>query len=314
MKRGVTSFFKYARLRHSAYLAKQAGVPKGQQSKDPILNKYSFTNVFRELDKTTVWFREHVRDPLRDKPEVMLATVLFRLLNRIEVGEAIFCHDSLLTESSAFYELVRACESGRAVSVRKALKSVERAVYAFVGVKGPHATGSYIISSPPGQRKLPGILSIVEKFCLESKVYPNVDNSCGWQDVARFTFQMTLEDTWSWLKQFEYFGPFHSYEIVTDLRHTALLDNAPDIMTWANPGPGARRGANRVMGRDVEASVTRDQLIEEMREVLAHSRDAALWPKEWPKWEMRDAEHSFCEWDKYERTRLGEGRPRGVYR
>src|SRR6266576_2436351 len=99
MKRGISAFFKYARLRHEAYLAKQQGMPKGKQSKDPILNKYSFTNIFRELDKTTVWFKDHVREPLRDKPEVLLATVLFRLLNRIEVGEAIFLHASLLAES-----------------------------------------------------------------------------------------------------------------------------------------------------------------------------------------------------------------------
>jgi hypothetical protein len=34
----------------------------------------------------------------------------------------------------------------------------------------------------------------------------------------------------------------------------------------------------------------------------------------WPSWEMRDVEHTLCEFDKYERIRLGEGRTRGVYR
>jgi len=28
---------------------------------------------------------------------------------------------------------------------------------------------------------------------------------------------------------------------------------------------------------------------------------------------MREIEHSLCEFDKYERTRLGEGRPRAKY-
>jgi hypothetical protein len=33
-----------------------------------------------------------------------------------------------------------------------------------------------------------------------------------------------------------------------------------------------------------------------------------------PSVEMRDIEHSLCEFDKYERVRLGEGRPRMKYK
>ncbi len=325
MKRGINSFFRYARLRHEAHLAKQRGVPKGQQSSDPILNQYRFMCVFRELDRTTRWFADHVREPLRDKPEVLLATVLFRLLNRTEVGEAIFLHDSLLAESSAFYELVRACwydQTGRNKRVHTAVKNIERAVVAFVGERGPHATGAYIISSPKGMRKLPGILSIVENFCLTQ----NWDMQGA--KMIRTTPSFTLEAVWDWLKTIKYFGPFHSYEIVTDLRHTSLLEKSPDVMLWANPGPGARRGLNRVHGREKsDHSKTRGHMIEEMRELLEYSRDPKLWPTckidtnklwlydhEWPTWEMREVEHTLCEFDKYERVRLGEGRPRGVYR
>jgi hypothetical protein len=322
MKRGVTAFFKYARLRHEAYHKKQAGFAKGHQSSDPILNQYSFTNVFRELDKTTRWFADNVREPLRDKPEVLLATVLFRLLNRIEVGQAMFLNDSLLAESSAFYELVRACASttNRKKRVHTAIKNIENAVVAFVGERGPHATGAYIISSPKGYRKLPGILSVVENFALGDWEH--------WIDNDPAGSECTLEAAWEWLKEHDYFGPFHSYEMVTDLRHTALLDRAPDIMLWANPGPGARRGLNRVHGRDVrDKSAGRVQMISEMKQLLQYSFEPSLWPDcridekklwlydhEWPTWEMRDVEHTLCEFDKFERTRLGEGRPRGVYR
>ena len=33
-----------------------------------------------------------------------------------------------------------------------------------------------------------------------------------------------------------------------------------------------------------------------------------------PDLEMRDIEHSLCEFDKYERVRLGEGKPRSLYK
>jgi hypothetical protein len=316
VKQGIKNFFKYARARHAIYHKKQDLWPQ-PWTKDPILQKYRFTNVFRELDRTTIWFADNVREPLRDKPEVLLATVLFRMLNRIETGEAIFLHDNLIAESSAFYELVRAKTPKQ---IHTAIKNIERAVIAFRGVKGPHVTGAYIISSPPGYTKMQGILMQVEKFCVQS----------GWlmhaQEGMRDPGKYKLEHVWNYLKQFDYFGPFHSYEMVTDLRFTALLENAPDIMTWANPGPGANRGANRVFGRPFDTKNKREALIEEMRMLLSLSEDSDLWPQEkmntkklwkydhkWPTWEMRDVEHTLCEFDKYERVRLGEGRPRGVY-
>lgn len=345
MKQGVTRFFKYARLRHEAYLAKQRGVPKGEQSKDPILNQFSFTNVFRELDKTTKWFADHVREPLRDKPEVLLATVLFRLLNRIEVGEAIFLQTMIAPSSRKMKKHRTAWEM---FVLTGDVSIIKHAVITSLP-KPPYCTGAYIISSPQGFSKLDGVLDVIRRFYHGSKEWEGLGagilDTMNWQGEEGAVAYMlanrgevTLEATWEWLKQFDYFGPFHSYEIVTDLRFTALLDKAPDIMTWANPGPGALRGLNRVHGRAVRGgdvlstdhSASRSQMIEEMRELLKTSRSQLAWPqmgdvhnfpgltaptsKSWPTWEMRDVEHTLCEFDKYERTRLGHGRPRGVYR
>jgi len=52
-----------------------------------------------------------------------------------------------------------------------------------------------------------------------------------------------------------------------------------------------------------------------MGDLLQYSKSEELWPRDcgWPEWEMRDVEHTLCEFDKYERVRLGEGRPRGVF-
>jgi hypothetical protein len=44
--------------------------------------------------------------------------------------------------------------------------------------------------------------------------------------------------------------------------------------------------------------------------LLSASRLEHNWPHEWPAWEMREVEHTLCEFDKYERARLGEGRPK----
>ena len=157
---------------------------------------------------------------------------------------------------------------------------------------------------------------------------------------------MHLQAVWSWLRQFYGLGPFLAYEIVTDLRHTALLDRAPDIMTWANPGPGALRGARLLThgpergrkGRLIKGDLA--QTHEVMCDLMRRSQSVEYWPvvhgdavlhhesyrhqttdvlggsrtEDWPAWEMREPEMWLCEMAKYERTRLGFGRPRGTFK
>jgi hypothetical protein len=325
-------FFAYARERHQIYLNRAAGQPR-PWTEEPVLQQYRFTNVFRELDKTTLWFRDKVREPLRDSQAVLPATVLFRMLNRIETGEAVFCQRDLITGESAF-DLYMA---GAKVGV------VRDAVHTFVGKRGPYVTGAYIISTPPDSAKLEGALKIVDGFKRGRAEYTrhadgNTWPKMGWKELSLALLNEpgshTLEGVFDWLRQFPYLGSFHSYEIVTDLRHTSLLRRASDVLTWANMGPGAQRGLNRIAGRAKETDgrdrwgtrIKPAQAIEEMKGLLRDSRDAKLWPQGgkatakaaqnalyWPKWELREVEHTLCEFDKFERTRLGEGRPRGVF-
>jgi hypothetical protein len=70
-------FLYWIRERHSIYLRRKAGKPK-PWTDDAILQNYFFTNPYRENDKTTVWFRETIREPLRNDPRVLMATVIFQ--------------------------------------------------------------------------------------------------------------------------------------------------------------------------------------------------------------------------------------------
>ena len=59
-----------------------------------------------------------------------------------------------------------------------------------------------------------------------------------------------------------------AYEVVTDLNYTKILQNVDDKMTWANAGPGAVRGLNRIYNRSLNKSLNQDQANIEMRELL----------------------------------------------
>lgn len=324
-RRPVDRFFALARERQSVHLRKEAGL-SWPWTDDEVLRQYKFCNVFREQDRVTRWFRQNVRQPMRGRPEVLLATVLFRMFNTVSVGEAVF-QQPFLDGGTAFERYLHAEDA----------RELRRAIVNYIGRKGPYTTGAYIISTPPGHKKLDGVLKIVSDFAKKSNWRAAADA------MPRTSPVYSLEHAWRWLGEFDYLGTFHSYEIVTDLSHTFLLERAPDIDSWANIGPGCRRGLNRIFrdlsGREANRSLPAEQALEEMRGLLAKSRESRFWPQatsdhvlvsthevywrnagvavageQWPRWHMREVEHWLCEFDKWERTRAGEGRPRSVYR
>jgi len=304
----VEAFFAYARERHSIYLKRARSEPP-PYTDDPILQQYRFTNVFRELDKTTKWFKEHIREPLRDNVHVLLATVIFRWFNTIRTGETLFCQRDLMSQRTPFEDYVMVRDL--------------RALRPWLRMQGPPwITGSYMIRSKDGMDKLDGVLYYIHEFAKKE----------DWEIVATAMLHANQADgsahlqfIWEWLCKQEGLGPFLAYEIVTDLSHTKLLDCAPDIMTWANPGPGARRGVARLLNPNAERRMTptgkmrvvkadAEKCQEIMRHLLEKSSDPQYWPLHYPQWEMREVEHTLCEFDKFQRVRLGHGRPRQVFR
>jgi hypothetical protein len=296
----VDDFFQFARERHDIYLRRRSGLPP-PWTEDSILRENRFTNVYRELDATTVWFRENVRDRLRDAPEVLLATVVFRWFNKTEIGQVVFQQPDLLTNRVPWENFL---EGGRTHD----LSAPIRRVYP----DGPWVTGSYMIRSPDGMDKLNGI----------SKLCADFHDSGRWRQLAddMLAGRHTIQSFTELLDERPGLGGFLAYEIATDLRHTALLENASDIMTWANPGPGAQRGLNYLSDRRVKnprkptmkyqynVKLKSEQTIAEMRALLELSTNPNVWPADWPSLEMRDIEHTLCEYFKMVRVRItGQG-------
>lgn len=312
----ILPFMEYARERENIRVRRIDQMLPRPWTSDPILAKFRFCNVYREDDATTRWFREYVRDPMQNEPEVLLATVLFRWFNRITTGQAMFLQGSFGGKSA--WDVYLEDED---------IQTLKSAILSFCG-QGPYVTGAYIIKSPDGMNKLDGVLHSVKSFRDSANFVQHIPTGWGprreqmnWYDLASMITsgrtKCSLEQMWSWLKKSAFLGGFTAYEVVTDLRHTRLLRDAPDIMTWANAGPGAVRGLNRIHGRRLSGSMPPAVTCAEMREILelAQGRYRDVWPtRTEQEVEMRDIEHTLCEFDKYERARLGEGRPRGTLR
>jgi alpha-glutamyl/putrescinyl thymine pyrophosphorylase clade 1 len=314
----VEGFFAFCRERHQIYLRRQAGDP-WPWTRDPILQRYKFTNVFRELDRTTVWFREHVRDRMRADPAVLLATVVFRWFCRQEIGEVIF--------NSRLLPISGVDMSPWSVFLRDGDVSDMRVVIKSAFLKGPYVTGAYMLRSPTGMSKLDGMLSLCEGFwrCSNWREVGAcmLPNSRHLEYFPPFGGPVSMQSFTRWLQEFPGMGPFLAYEVACDLQYTDLLNLAPDVATWANVGPGAGDGLNRL--RDVvnerprkpkhkwRTPIPESLALEMMRELLSYSQSEYYWPQSWRSWDMRTVEHSLCEFSKYERARLGEGTPKQNY-
>lgn len=277
----VHKYFMLARERELIKHKKLAGFPRSFWTNDSIFANNRFCNVHREDDKTTIWFRENIRDRLNTtyaiNPQIILAAIVaFRWFNRIETW------DRLLGSSRTAYEDI--FSGWNSAWVRQHLIDHGSA---------PYVTGAYIIKTPDGMNKTDGVLWCIDRFCeniLAGKFNKIIQGKASQQEAQGL------------LEQSPYLGRFMAYQIIADARFTKLLDKAPDIMTWAQPGPGSTRGIGRIFYNDPDkfsygSSRDEKEVIKLMQELLAASKELGC--ELGRPWEMQVIQNWCCEYSKY---------------
>jgi hypothetical protein len=333
-KDNIERFFYWMQERYQIHHLRQQGCPK-PWTNDPVLQSVFFTCPYREDDKTTAWFRENIRQPLRDDQEVLFAILAFRLFNYIPTGKA------LLGESVASLHDRKADLS---LPIKKPnlfthwnKKGANDALWAQQDRHGKVFTGAYIIKLYNGVAKIDAACDILELIWQDrEQLYDDLLNQTS-KFGTRWGEPRSMQFACNRIMQYPQMGPFMSYEVVCDLRYTHVLEDAPDKLTWANLGPGANRGLWRLfpykgVSLDRGATPNYPQALAKMRELLRLAPEylpkagwttqkgtIAAWgpsvykiPK-MPALEMREIEHSLCEFDKYERARLGDGSLKRMY-
>ena len=288
MRSNIETFYYWMNERQRIFLNKEEGKP-WPWTEDAILQKYSFCNVFRMQDRVTKWLFENWYEPYAEHENLFFAACMARQINWPPTLEKIGYPED--------WDVVLMEEK---INAMELMKLRDEKVY----------TGAYMLCG--------GAAAGISKpqFTMEKVLLPLWFGIRG--QLLRDTndqpiFPTTIEGTVTFLTKFQGFGGFLAYEVATDLRHTRYLRNAPDIYTWANPGPGANRGLNRIHGRELEWKIPLAQAVEEMQNLMEGYK---IHRESWMPAiiEMRDVEHSCCEFDKYQRVALGQGRPRSTYR
>jgi hypothetical protein len=287
-KQQIKTFWYWINERHRIYLKRQAG-DKFPWTKDKILQEFKFTNVYRQLDRVTQeWTKRYVNlldrgKKLKDE-DILFQCAQFRLFNWPETYDAL-------------YYGLRRWDAAKAIELLTTRQDEGKQIF----------TGAYII--PNAGRTDPKVQVICEAL---DAIYQESDKL-----TRRIKKYASMERAVELLQEYPTIGGFIGYEIACDLRHTRVLSHARDVNSWANPGPGARRGIHRLLTGDRHLEDKKPDYVAAMRQLLVEAKAGAIAPHvlkcEWP-FEMREVEHSLCEMDKYSRVKNGEGRPRSLYK
>lgn len=275
----TAELFAFIRQRHWVYAQHLAGKPK-PWTEDKILQRYRFCNVYREFDAVTKWIREYWRDPHAKNPDLWFAMVIARFLNLpASLGSLPF-------------NIVVPFDKTKVKRILRRKKEEGFTVF----------NGAYMIHADAEEGWL-------KTDYLAERVWTPL-----WKDRAKIRPRKgeLLETFYYRLMEYRDMGPFMCGQVIADTKFAGLLKEASDWWTWAAPGPGSTRGMNRLTNRDIKTKWEYDYWLSTLYQLslkineMAHTIGL-------PRISAQDLQNCLCEWDKYERVRLGEGRPKQLY-
>ena len=285
-------FFETAKERQIIYIQKTLGMRR-PWTMDSQFNTWFFCNVFRQLDKVTVWIKENIIDAYPDEQDLWAKIILARRLSRIESMEAV-------RKVGGYIDFERG---------KKALEYMKA-----VGL--PIITNAFIMGIPDpslGDNKLDYMFNLIDYY--------------REQGIEAFLeTKPNIEKTTKWLRRAPNMAGFLSYEVASDFTYSRYLKDANDRYSWANPGPGAKRGLSviRTGFPDMEKMndddaielmemiflVWKDYIKEHLDDWMAEAcRRVGTLNSDFAKSAMsmfnrltiREVEHWLCEFDKHER-------------
>jgi hypothetical protein len=285
--------FVWVTEREAMRIRKDNGAPP-PFSAAPILATYRFCNVRREDDRVTVWIRQNIRERFAGHEHLWLMLCIARQINWPDTLKVLIDD----TELAAWPD--RSNFDPRNIThVLNVRKDFGEKIY----------TGAYMISAPStkGANKQQYIAeTVIGALWRRRQSFGNIWIALAGDSTRRVT--PSLQRIHSWISESNGWGAFMAYQAVVDMRFTSILCDAPDVASWAAAGPGTLRGLNRLHGRPVDAALSQDRALREMRAIYQ-----VVSPETGVAMDFSDVPNILCETDKYLRVKNGEGKPRALY-
>lgn len=298
----LIQFYYWIFERHAIWRRRFVDLAPPPWTDDPYLRDFKFTNAFRELDRGTLWFLEHValpccaehegKDFLTFLTDYVWRSSVYRLLNRIETFEEV-----PLPAYKDFKKTRVPFEKSLRVIKDRGQSVMTNAHLTVPCPKGVDKIGGYMMTIVELHDKLPGM---IDKICAVARASPN--SPMGAHSVHAI------------LQTPKRLGHFTAYEIYCDLCYVGALPYTED--TWANAGPGAQKGLKLIFGEKFNDWMTGMCWLQERLPVMAGLMRPDFVPHTGlaPSPTLRVIEHSLCEVGKYDRLKSGTGKTRMIFK
>ena len=203
----MDNFWKFVAERQEIYHKRFVlNLPKPWTS-DKILQRYKFTNVYRELDKGTLFLTENILPMCQTDENILWQIILYRIFNKIETF-------TLLLNLVKYEEFDAKKVIDLLKEYDKAGNPIFTSAYMMTGVKffgKPKKYENYVLVLDELHKKIPFLLDKIKKA--ERPIIIN----------ELLASQTGIAD-------------FLAYEIYSDILYTSLTKFTEDY--FVNPGPG----------------------------------------------------------------------------
>lgn len=246
---------------------------------DRVLRDYFFTNVYRELDKGTVFLIRNILK-LPDDKDMLFAIMVYRLFNDIDTFRFLMLRCKM-TRYGAW-------EWDKAARYLNAYENHGNRVF----------TDAFTVTGV----KFGGFPDKIRNICwLVGKLQAQVPTL-----LAKVQSAKSLKGLFDVFVDTQGFGRFLAYELAIDVNYSRLVDFTEN--DWVNAGPGCKRGIQWIWGGRSNAFRWEDYIAYlqvRQQEFIAHVGRTEEWHQVWPGYDLtlRSIEHSLCEFQKYARAR-----------
>lgn len=279
-------FVDFVFEREQVRVRKASGAPP-PWTDDEVLQTYRFTNIRRRDDRTSQWLRVNIYSGASFWLPTLAAVqfaALCRWVNWPPTIEAVVAAGLWPADPLDLTAI------GKVIGART--RAGEKAW-----------TGAYMIRAEP-TTSLPKGVSIAREI-VGRALRP------AWGDLY-FALQTQMRrPVWRALIDCRGWGSFMAGQVVDDLTWTPLLERPRDDLVWAPQGPGSVRGLNRVLRRP--RGVLDDEVAWCGHLVRLRGMIVERLGPDYLDLTLMDVQNCLCEFDKYERVRMGQGRPRSLY-
>jgi len=267
------TYWRFAAKRQDIFFKRFNG-DKFPWSKDPILNEYKFTNVYRATDRVSQYLIKNIISTGdQSLNEIFFRIILFKIFNRISTWE-------YLEE-----------ELGELSWKNYSFKKYDKLLTELLNNKIAIYSAAYIMASGRSTfnfaRKHQNHLKLIEKM-MNDKLSNKIQNS------------KTMSSVYNLLLDYPTIGEFLAYQYVTDINYSSLTNFSE--MEFVKAGPGAKDGIAKCFNDFGDYS------FEDIIEMMADNQESeferlglefkTLWGR---NLQLIDCQNVFCEVDKYSR-------------